>query len=132
MVQGKLDKLTRRKVMNVITLETHSRDINKGMIDTGCQTKDHFMWLCQLKTRWEKNKKYGNDDDPNGFLYICDAVFRYSFEYLGNAPRLVITPLTDRIYITATQACHLILGCAPDASSWAPHNLTLPPHRRAT
>ena len=46
-------------------------------------------------------------------LYICDALFRYSFEYLGAAGRLVITPLTDRIYITATQSAHLILGCAP-------------------
>ena len=46
-------------------------------------------------------------------LYICDALFRYSFEYLGCAGRLVITPLTDRIYITATQSAHLILGCAP-------------------
>ncbi|PNJ55829.1 DNAH11 isoform 6 [Pongo abelii] len=65
-----------------------------------------FTWLSQLRHRWEDTQKHC-------FVNICDAQFQYFYEYLGNSPRLVITPLTDRCYITLTQSLHLTMSGAP-------------------
>jgi dynein heavy chain len=90
----------------MITIDAHSRDMVQGIVEAGADAEDCFQWVCQLRSYWDPTI-------ADCRIKICDASFPYGYEYLGNGARLVITPLTDRIYITATQACWLCLGTAP-------------------
>lgn len=96
--------------MCLITLDTHSRDIIEKLDVENVKKADAFQWQSQLKFYWTTNPLTKEKDCQ---IRIADASFWYSYEYLGNGPRLVVTPLTDRIYVTATQALHLKMGCAP-------------------
>jgi dynein heavy chain len=100
-----LTKQERQRVMCMITLDAHSRDVLEKLDYESVSESSAFQWQSQLKQRWK------NEDTVEA--NICDAVVPYSWEYLGNGSRLVVTPLTDRIYVTATQALNLKMGCAP-------------------
>jgi len=88
MVQGNLTKALRKKLMCLITIDTHNRDMVKKLIEEDCRKAEEFHWQSQLKFYWETEEKVAR-------AKIADASFIYGYEYLGNGSRLVITPLTD-------------------------------------
>uniref|UniRef100_A0A4X1UQ33 AAA+ ATPase domain-containing protein n=1 Tax=Sus scrofa TaxID=9823 RepID=A0A4X1UQ33_PIG len=103
---GNLSAGDRMKIMTICTIDVHARDVVAKMIAAKVESSQAFTWQSQLRHRWDEEKQHC-------FANICDAQIQYSYEYLGNTPRLVITPLTDRCYITLTQSLHLIMGGAP-------------------
>ncbi|XP_014742318.1 PREDICTED: dynein heavy chain 9, axonemal [Sturnus vulgaris] len=106
MLLGQLSKGDRQKIMTICTIDVHARDVVAKMIAQKVDSGQAFLWLSQLRHRWV-------DEERHCWASICDAQFLYSYEYLGNTPRLVITPLTDRCYITLTQSLHLTMSGAP-------------------
>ncbi|XP_029380608.1 dynein heavy chain 11, axonemal [Echeneis naucrates] len=106
MLLGELTPGDRQKIMTVCTIDVHARDVVANLITQKVTTGQAFAWLSQLRHRWD-------DETRHCYVNICDAQFQFSYEYLGNTNRLVITPLTDRCYITLTQSLHLTMSGAP-------------------
>jgi len=96
----------RTKIISLITLDVHARDTVQKLIDVKAEGPSSFMWSQQLRFYWQADNR-----DVN--IAITDFRSKYSYEYIGNSGRLVITPLTDRCYITLTLALRLFLGGAP-------------------
>ncbi|CAF3746445.1 unnamed protein product [Rotaria socialis] len=90
----------------LLTLQVHWRDIFDMLIKTHTRDRNDFEWQKHLRYDW-------SDKETNFQILQCDASFPYGYEYLGCSSRLVVTPLTDRCYLTLTGAIKLNLGGAP-------------------
>ncbi|KAL2297572.1 hypothetical protein Nmel_016116 [Mimus melanotis] len=122
MLLGQLSKGDRQKIMTICTIDVHARDVVAKMIAQKVDSGQAFLWLSQLRHRWA-------DEERHCWASICDAQFLYSYEYLGNTPRLEGTglcsdlwypaqslspfPCPCRCYITLTQSLHLTMSGAP-------------------
>ncbi|XP_059138610.1 dynein axonemal heavy chain 10-like [Physella acuta] len=105
-VRSNLLKNDRKKYNTSLIIDVHARDIVDGFVRDSIMDEKEFEWESQLRFYWVK--------EPDE-LYIrqCTGSFLYGYEYMGLNGRLVITPLTDRIYLTLTQALSMNLGGAP-------------------
>ncbi|XP_060896803.1 dynein axonemal heavy chain 2-like [Labrus mixtus] len=105
-IRGNLTKVLRLKIVALVTVEVHARDVIDKLAKAGCSNINAFEWLCQLRLYWEK-------EIDDCIIRQTNTRFKYGYEYLGNSGRLVITPLTDRCYMTLTTALHLHRGGSP-------------------
>jgi dynein heavy chain len=112
-----LSKMIRTKYETLITIQVHQRDvldtINSLYRQKNFSGPQDFTWLQQARFYWRPDEEDDVDDDGRMCITCTDAEFDYQYEYLGCKGRLVITPLTDRCYITLSQAMNMCYGGAP-------------------
>ncbi|KAJ3021047.1 UNVERIFIED_CONTAM: Dynein heavy chain 6, axonemal [Siphonaria sp. JEL0065] len=106
LVRGDLTKIQRAILGALITIDVHNRDIMQGLITAKVAGLNDFEWTKQLRYYWDM-------EVDTCQVKMSSSVFNYGYEYLGCSPRLVITPLTDRCYLTLTGAMQLNLGGSP-------------------
>ena len=83
---GELSGADRTKIISLITMDIHSRDVVDRLIAQKTEGPNAFAWQQQLRFEWEQPNL-----DVN--VKICDFSCKYFYEWVGNTGRLVITPL---------------------------------------
>lgn len=108
-VLGELDPITRKKCEHMITEFVHQRDCISKLISLNATTSTHYHWLLQMRYVFNDSV----DFLERLYVHMANAKLAYGFEYLGVPERLVRTPLTDRCFLTLTQALCQRLGGSP-------------------
>ena len=102
-----LPRLQRDAQSPLVGAHVHRRDILERLVTltsegSGAGEAD-LEWALQLRYYWE-----GKD-----VVASCGCHrLNYGYEYLGACPRLVMTPLTNRVYLSTFGALQLHMGVA--------------------
>ena len=102
--------LTTQPVMNLkikaLVLDLiHNRDVIDQLQSARC--RDLSDW------QWQKQLRYYLNSSDMCVMRMSNAEFAYTYEYQGNQPKLVHTPLTDKCYLSLTQGMHFGFGGNP-------------------
>ena len=87
--------LVKLKYQALIKDVIHHMNVVEQLIREGCHSSSDWSWQRQLRFYLNKNGL--------AVIRMVDAEFNYTYEYQGNAEKLVHTPLTDKCYLTLTQ-----------------------------
>ena len=99
-----VDPLTQLKIKSMVLDVVHNIDVLNQLKNKGTTRITEWQWKKQLRYYTDKGK---------AIVKMSDASFNYTYEYQGNAPKLVHTPLTDKCYLTLTQGMHMGFGGNP-------------------
>lgn len=106
LVRTALTKIQQSLVVSLVTTDVHFRDVVENMIAKKVTNAEDFVWTQQLRYTW-----HPEHDECDVMQANCRI--KYGYEYMGACSRLVITPLTDRCWMTITGALELRFGAAP-------------------
>lgn len=53
-IRGDLTKMLRAKIVALVTIEIHARDVIEKLIKANCSDVNAFEWMMQLRVYWER------------------------------------------------------------------------------
>eukprot|EP01105_Mastigella_eilhardi_P022506 TRINITY_DN553_c0_g1_i1.p1 TRINITY_DN553_c0_g1~~TRINITY_DN553_c0_g1_i1.p1 ORF type:complete len:4613 (+),score=1400.71 TRINITY_DN553_c0_g1_i1:1522-13839(+) len=109
-VLHELPPMLRKKLEHLMAELVYQRDVTRSLIQLHITSPTDFEWLSHLRFYLDAEEK---DPVRSVTARMANASFTYGWEYLGVAEFLIQTPLTDRCYLTLTQALDSKMGGSP-------------------